>query len=70
MNSELLAYQYPLSTEAHVCARPSGRRQSTHIAKRPMFIAQNAYLRSRSFHAALGTSARRHTSIRPMPSIP
>ena len=42
MNSLLRAYQYPCSTDAHVCINPAGSRLSTHIASKPPFNAQNA----------------------------
>ena len=41
-----------------------------HIVNKPPFIAQNEKFSSFSFHTASGNKARRHTSIRPMPSIP
>ena len=40
MNSLLRAYQYPCSTDAHVCINPTGSRLSTHIASKPSFHAR------------------------------
>ena len=54
MNSLLRAYQYPCSTDAHVCINPTGSRLSTHIASKPPFNAQNDTRSQPSFHARPG----------------
>ena len=54
MNSLLRAYQYPCSTDAHVCINLTGSRLSTHIASKPPFNAQNDRRSQPSFHALPG----------------
>ena len=65
MNSALRAYQYPCSTEAHVCIRPTGSKLRRHMAIKPPLSAQNENRSRPSFHSNAGhqhAQAEKHQS--------